>query len=275
MLDQLVESRTDRRAGRGRRGFVVLTSGLAMVLCSGVFVWSIMAMDLSLAGSGELELSTLVAPVPVPASEPPKPEPARPQEQRQQQNAKVEMTVRKENIARTDEFKFVPDNVSTTPNSSKSRTNGPMVIGKMDSDATDVTIGPRNTEGNSKNNETSYVRPETKIIEDKEEKPPEMKVPEIKEVTMVHSSIINGKATNLPKPLYSAAAIAVNAAGDVNIQVVLDEAGNVISAKAVSGHAMLRSSALDAARKAKFSPTVLNGQAVKVTGVIVYKFSRN
>jgi protein TonB len=54
--------------------------------------------------------------------------------------------------------------------------------------------------------------------------------------------------------------------------VTIDESGNVISASAVSGHPLLRAAAVAAARSSKFSPTMLSGQAVKVTGVIVYNF---
>ncbi len=72
---------------------------------------------------------------------------------------------------------------------------------------------------------------------------------------------------------YPPAAKAIRASGDVNVQVTIDEKGNVISANAVSGHALLRQAAENAARGAKFSPTLLSNQPVKVTGVIVYKFS--
>jgi protein TonB len=57
------------------------------------------------------------------------------------------------------------------------------------------------------------------------------------------------------------------------VQVTLDESGNVISAHAVSGHPLLKSSAEAAARQAKFAPTMLSGQPVKVTGIIVYNFA--
>ena len=53
---------------------------------------------------------------------------------------------------------------------------------------------------------------------------------------------------------------------------MIDEEGNVISAESVSGHPLLRSSAVDAARQARFSPTKLSGQPVKVSGVLVYQF---
>jgi TonB family protein len=89
---------------------------------------------------------------------------------------------------------------------------------------------------------------------------------------IVAGGVVNGKATNLVKPQYPAAARAVNASGAVNVQVTIDEEGNVISASAVSGHPLLRAAAVKAARESKFSPTRLSGQPVKVTGVIVYNF---
>lgn len=88
----------------------------------------------------------------------------------------------------------------------------------------------------------------------------------------INGGIINGKAVSLPKPEYPASAKAVKANGEVKIQVVIDETGNVISAEAVSGHPLLQLAAQSAARQAKFSPTTLAGQPVKVSGIIVYKF---
>jgi len=65
---------------------------------------------------------------------------------------------------------------------------------------------------------------------------------------------------------------AVKASGTVTVQVLVDERGNVVSASAVSGHPLLQQSAVSAARQAKFSPTLLSGQPVKVSGVITYNF---
>ena len=66
----------------------------------------------------------------------------------------------------------------------------------------------------------------------------------------------------------------VRAAGAVNVQVTIDESGKVISAKAVSGHVMLRAAAESAAWRARFKPTTLTGVPVKVSGIIVYNFTR-
>ena len=88
----------------------------------------------------------------------------------------------------------------------------------------------------------------------------------------ISGGVLNGKATYLPKPAYPPIAKAAHASGTVNVQVIIDENGNVISASAISGHPLLKPSAVAAARQAKFSPTKLSGQPVKVTGIIVYNF---
>lgn len=88
----------------------------------------------------------------------------------------------------------------------------------------------------------------------------------------ISGGVLNGKATFLPKPPYPPAARAVQAAGAVSVQVLIDESGNVVSASAVSGHPLLRAAAVQAARGARFEPTKLAGQPVKVSGVITYNF---
>src|SRR5688500_9676507 len=89
-------------------------------------------------------------------------------------------------------------------------------------------------------------------------------------VRTISGGVVNGKAINLPATAYPAAARAVGAGGSVNVQVLLDEEGNIVSATAVSGHPLLRSAAEGAARNATFRPTMLQGQPVKVSGVITY-----
>jgi TonB family protein len=60
--------------------------------------------------------------------------------------------------------------------------------------------------------------------------------------------------------------------GPVAVQVLIDEEGNVIAASAVSGHPLLKASAIEAARKAKFAPALLSGKPVKISGILVYIF---
>lgn len=88
----------------------------------------------------------------------------------------------------------------------------------------------------------------------------------------VSGGVLNGKATTLPKPPYPAIAKSAKASGTVVVQVLVDEKGNVVSARAVSGHPLLQAVSAGAARAAKFPPTKLAGKPVKVSGVITYNF---
>ena len=90
---------------------------------------------------------------------------------------------------------------------------------------------------------------------------------------IISGGILNGKAISLPHPEYPQAAAAVRASGAVSVQVTIDENGNVISAAAASGHPLLRAAAESAAREAKFSPTLLSGNPVKVSGILTYNFA--
>jgi len=89
----------------------------------------------------------------------------------------------------------------------------------------------------------------------------------------ISGGVLNGKAMTLPKPLYPQAAKTARASGVVSVEVVVDEKGKVISAKAVDGHALLRGAAVSAAQGARFSPTLLSGQPVKISGLINYTFA--
>jgi TonB family protein len=89
----------------------------------------------------------------------------------------------------------------------------------------------------------------------------------------VSGGVLNGTAISLPPPVYPDAAKRMRTSGTVTVEVVLDESGKVVSANATSGPPVLRDAAVQAALKARFSPTKLSGQPVKVSGVINYKFA--
>lgn len=89
----------------------------------------------------------------------------------------------------------------------------------------------------------------------------------------VSGGVLNGMALSLPAPAYPDTAKRMRVAGTVSVDVVIDEDGKVISAEASGGPVTLREAAVQAARRARFSPTKLSGQPVKVSGVINYKFA--
>ncbi len=275
MLDQLVESKDG--AGKGSiRGILFLGTTIVMVSVLGyAMYYSLFNKDYGL-GAGDLELSELVAPVPVAEEEPPPPEPEKPQEQ---QKAAPNADVRKEIIQSMAESPKPPDKVSVEKNTQIARDpNKRTVQGDRDLVSTNAAPvdykGPVSTdnqgspgpggEPNTGNKEPGPAKPPAPP------KPPEPPKPPVPK--KISGGVLNGKATSLPKPPYPAAARAVRASGAVNVQVTISESGSVVSANAVSGHPLLRQAAEQAARGARFAPTLLSGQPVSVTGVIVYNF---
>ena len=83
---------------------------------------------------------------------------------------------------------------------------------------------------------------------------------------------LNGKAVELPKAVYPEEARTTRASGTVQVQVLVDETGKVVSAKAIFGPDVLREAAVKAALRAKFKPTVVGGAPVKVSGILTYDF---
>ena len=86
----------------------------------------------------------------------------------------------------------------------------------------------------------------------------------------IAGGVLNSKAIYLPLPETPGG----DAAGTVMVQVLVDEQGTVISARAVSGPAQLHINAVNAARLSRFSPTMLMGEPVKVSGTLMYNFTR-
>ena len=92
------------------------------------------------------------------------------------------------------------------------------------------------------------------------------------EGNIISAGILNEKAISKPQPPYPPAARTARAQGGVSVDVTVDETGSVISAEAVSGHPLLRAAAVAAAKQAKFSPTLVQGEPVKVSGLLTYNF---
>ncbi|HEX8284709.1 MAG TPA: VWA domain-containing protein [Pyrinomonadaceae bacterium] len=91
--------------------------------------------------------------------------------------------------------------------------------------------------------------------------------------TVVSGGVLNTKALSLPVPNYPSAARSTGASGKVVVEVMIDEHGKIIEARAVSGHPFLQQAAVQAARLARFSPAKLSGEPVKVKGTINYVFT--
>jgi periplasmic protein TonB len=258
MFDNLVESSSHKKDIERKGSFIIVTAVIYVVLLVAFFVAGIYWYDNHL-GEMELELTTLVAPVPVPQAKAP--------EQKQEakpQKVEQNVDVRKELIASVDESRVPPKEISAKASDVPPVRRGvTTVVGTSDSNAAapmpagpgagTVTTGP------------------TKVQIADEPPPPEAPKPTPPRAP-ISGGVLNGKAISLPKPPYPQIARAAHASGTVVVQVLIDENGSVVSAHAVSGHPLLQAVAVQAARQARFSPTKLSGQPVKVTGVIQYNF---
>ena len=260
MFDNLVESSSHKEDIARKGSFIGVTFLIYTVLCVAFFVAGIYWYDARL-GDMELELTTLVAPVPVPQAE------RQPEKQQEAKPQKVEQNVdvRKELVADVAESRLPPKEISAKASDVPPVRRGvTTVIGSSDSNAAaPMPAGPGTG--------TGIVGAPAKVQIADEPPPPEAPQPTPPRAP-ISGGVLNGKAINLPKPAYPPIARAARAAGTVVVQVLIDENGNVVSAHAVSGHPLLQGAAVGAARQAKFSPTKLSGQPVKVTGVIQYNF---
>ena len=93
------------------------------------------------------------------------------------------------------------------------------------------------------------------------------------EETLSDAGILNDRAIELPKPEYPAAAKKDRISGQVQVKVVLDETGKIVSAEAVFGPEQLRAAAVEAAKRARFKPILVFGEPKKVFGILLYDFA--
>jgi len=259
MFDNLVESSSHKDDISRKGSFVAATAIIYGVLMLAFFVAGIYWYDNHLAQM-DLELTTLVAPVPVPQVQ--KAE-EKPREEAKPQKVEQNVDVRKELIADVTRTELVPKEVSAKASDVPPVRRGvTTVVGTNDSNAAaPMPAGPGTG---------TVVGVPTKVEVADEPPPPEVKPTPPR--APISGGVLNGKAISLPKPAYPPIARAAHASGTVVVQVLIDENGNVVSAHAVSGHPLLQAVAVGAAKQARFSPTKLSGQPVKVTGVIQYNF---
>jgi protein TonB len=259
MFDNLVESGSHKE-DLGRKGsFLLGTVGIYAVVGISLLVFGIMYAPAYL-DEQDLELTTLVAPVPVPQqAEPEKQQEVKPV------NKEQNVDVRKELIARVDMAQLVPKEVSAKASTIPPvRDNVRTVLGTEDTNAAaPLPSGPGGPVG------PATGAPSMANVGEPPPPPPPKPTPPRAPIS---GGVLNGKAISLPRPAYPPIARQAHASGTVVVQVTIDENGNVISAHAVSGHPLLQAVAVSAARGARFSPTKLSGQPVKVTGVITYNF---
>ncbi len=253
MFDNLVESGSHAGDAKRKGSFILVTFAVYGVLFLAGAVASIMLATESI-DQQNLELTALIAPVPVPQA-------AKTEAKPEKVIIEKNVDVRKELIADVTRADLVPKTISAKASDVPPVRKGVVtMVGTSNVNAV-APMAPGNGTG-------SIISAPTKVDIAEAPPPPPKPTPH----APISGGVLNGKAVHLVTPPYPAIARSAHASGAVNVQVLIDENGNVISAHATSGHPLLQPAARAAALASKFTPTKLSGQPVKVNGVIIYNF---
>ncbi len=263
MFNNLIESSSHVRELRRRGSFFLITTASYALFFVTVGIVSIHAYDARMKDQS-LEIVTLLPPV-VAA-------PQEPLGERRPDNSPANTRFRpfderRVAMAPVDRVERPPDTVSSQPNPNLPvRDKVPTFFTRFDRNAQlDGLGGP----GRSGGGGAGAHNNSNQIITEFDPPPAPVKSPTPK---VLRKQVINSEAISLPKPIYPPLAIQTGTQGSVSVQVLIDEYGKVISAKTLSGHPLLSHEAVKAAYRARFSPTMLGDQPVKVSGVITYNF---
>ena len=91
----------------------------------------------------------------------------------------------------------------------------------------------------------------------------------------ISSDLQQAKLVSNPMPVYPVLARRGRVEGTVRLTATISKDGSVEKVETVSGHAILEQAAVEAVRRWKYRPTVLNGEPVEVVTTIdvVFKLS--
>jgi protein TonB len=264
MFNNLIESSSHRSEFKRRGSFFLFTTISYALLFIIAGVISIYAYDARMEDQN-LEIVTMMPLVDLPRPEPPKITTANNAVAPKEASGKQSYFERRIPIADVDHPLAVPDKVSTAPNPDLPMPKeGVVVFNGRNSNPSE----PGNSDSSKSSGGNAGASSQLVTIN---ETPPsvvaQQPVPKV-----IRKKIINSEAISLPKPPYPPMAKQLRVQGVVTVQVLIDETGKVVSAKAISGNSFLVNEAQKAAYQARFSPTFLGDQPVKVSGVITYNF---
>ena len=261
MFNNLIESTSHVKEFRRRGSFVLLTTITYGVLLVIGGIASVYAYDAHLdSQSTELEITFMPVIPEAVQPEPPR-NTIRPASTSESQPTR---SIRTELIASTSDPTRVPPKIgveaATVP---PARSDS--VLGTINADPPTPAFSGRGVPNGTGT---------TPAVEVDTPPPPPAATPkqEPPKVLKVSIGVLQGKILSLPKPNYPPIAKQLRLQGSISVQVLIDEHGKVVSAKALGGHQILVNAAESSATQARFSPTLLSGQPVKVSGVIIYNF---
>ncbi len=160
-------------------------------------------------------------------------------------------------------------------NSQRATENLSQSSDQMASTNANDALNRNTTPNNNLNNITSTISPldnSNRLENDAEPSQPPTN-PEPPKMIRKSGGVLAGEAIKRVEPTYPPVAKATRVSGEVVVEVIIDENGGVVSARAVSGDSLFREAAANAARGWRFKPTLLSGQPVKVVGTITFNFN--
>ncbi len=103
---------------------------------------------------------------------------------------------------------------------------------------------------------------------------PPVRPPERLAPIRISGPIQEGKLTHKVSPIYPELAIRAHVSGEVTLEAIIDEEGNVTDLKILDGHPLLRDAAYDAVRQWKYKPTLIGGEPVPVMAMVsvIFRF---
>jgi len=89
----------------------------------------------------------------------------------------------------------------------------------------------------------------------------------------IGGNVMEAKALDKPQPVYPAIAKAAHVQGTVVLHAIISKDGNVEQLQLISGHPLLVQAAMEAVRRWRYRPTLLNGDPVEVDTEIQVVFT--
>lgn len=260
MFNNLIESSSHRSEFKRRGSFFLFTTASYALLLVIAGVVSIYAYDARMEDQS-LEIVTMMPLVDLPTVRPTVPDrdPGSPSN-----TSRQAFDERRAPMLSVNRPEVPPNEISTAPNPNLPvRDNVSTIISNRDFTAS----LPENSVGHGR--EAGRTTNPALVVTDVGIPPAPVQKPK---PPMISKGVITSDALSLPKPPYPEMAKIMRIQGRVSIQVLIDETGNVTSARAIDGPPLLRQASEKAAYQARFSPTFLGDQPVKVSGVITYNF---
>lgn len=265
MFTNLIESSADTSAFKRRSSFFLATVVSYALFLFAAGIVGVLTYDAQVEAQTTNMLVDMWIPPVNRTVEPEGPRDSSPVRRPRPTNATVDRNVteslRTSAVTTTNDPTRVPEKVGTTPS------NVPPVTGSYR--ISNRNVDPPSVTPHISGCVTCGADP-PKVVETVT--PPLPPTPPKPTTLRLSAPIILAKVVDLPKPAYPELAKRAGIQGPVNVQILVDETGKVVSAQAVKGSPMLSPAAVDAARRARFTPTKLGDQPVKVQGVITYNF---